>query len=130
MARNGLITRKSAHDMEVTTKRLVAALQARGISLVATVDHAKSAASAGLQLRPTTLLIFGNPKGGTPLMQAAQTAGIDLPLKALIWQDEKGAVNVSYNNPVWVAARHAAKAPQAVEGLSATLATLAEQAAN
>ena len=64
-------------------------------------------ASVGLPLRPTTLVVFGNPAAGTPLMQAEQTAGIDLPLKALVWQDAGGAVNLSYNDPAWIAARHA-----------------------
>jgi uncharacterized protein (DUF302 family) len=100
----GLITLHSAHDFATTLARLTAALEAKGIAVFARIDHAAGAARAGLSLRPTTLLIFGNPAAGTPLMQDAQTAGIDLPLKILVW--EADGVNLSYNDPAWIAARH------------------------
>ena len=102
----GLITRQSAHDFDVTLGRLSASLEAKGVTIFACVDHAAGAASVGLFLRPTTLLIFGNPAAGTPLMQAVQTSGIDLPLKILVWEDANGIVNLSYNDPSWIAARH------------------------
>jgi len=106
MAADGLISAKSSFGPEETLSRLEAAIKAKGLTVFARVDHAAGAAAVGLQLRPTEVVIFGNPKGGTPLMQAAQTAGIDLPLKALIWQDEAGATFLSYNDPVWIAKRH------------------------
>jgi len=130
MSDNGLVTLASAHDFATTLARLTAALTAKGITIFGQVDHAAGAAGVGLALRPTTLVMFGNPKGGTPLMQVAQTAGIDLPLKALVWQDEGGAVRLSYNDPAWIAARHGlgAAAQPAVAGLSAALAAFAGQA--
>ena len=127
---DGLITRDSAHDVPTTLARLNDALRAKGITVFATIDHGAGAAGAGLELRPTIVVIFGNPKAGTPPMQAGQTAGIDLPLKALIWEDEKGGTHFTYNDPVWIAARHGldSKAGQAVASLSGALAALAEAA--
>jgi len=127
---DGLITRDSAHDVPTTLARLNDALRAKGITVFATIDHGAGAAGAGRELRPTIVVIFGNPKAGTPLMQAGQTAGIDLPLKALIWEDEKGGAHLTYNDPVWIAARHGlgSKAGQAVASLSGALAALAEAA--
>ena len=130
MAENGLVTLPSPHDFGTTVARLVAVLEARGITIFARIDHSTGAADAGLALRPTTLLVFGNPAAGTPLMQAAQTAGIDLPLKALVWRDADGTVKLSYNDPAWVASRHAigdAVGP-AVAALRTGLEALARQA--
>jgi uncharacterized protein (DUF302 family) len=87
-------------------QRLEAAVKAKGMTVFAHVDHAAAAAEVGLNLRPTDLLIFGSPKGGTPLMQSTQTIGIDLPLKALVWQDDKGKTWLSYNDPAWLVQRH------------------------
>src|SRR5215469_7991618 len=106
MAADGLITIKSSHGPKETMERLEAAVKAKGLIIFARTDHAAGAAEVGLALRPTELLIFGNAKGGTPLMQSIQTIGIDLPLKALVWQDEAGATWVSYNDPAWLAKRH------------------------
>ena len=127
---NGLITLPSAHDFTTTLDRLVTALQTKGVMIFARVDHAAGAASVNMALRPTTLVIFGNPAAGTPLMQAAQTAGIDLPLKASAWQDADGSVKLSYNDPGWIAARHAlgGKASQAVTVISRVLETFARHA--
>ena len=127
---DGLVTLRSAHDFPTTLDRLLKALEAKGVTVFARIDHAAGAASVGLPLRPTTLVIFGNPAAGTPLMQAEQTAGIDLPLKALVWQDAGGAVNLSYNDPAWIAARHASGggAPPAVAALSGALKAFAAQA--
>lgn len=86
--------------------RLEAEVRARGMAVFARIDHAAGAAAVALPLRPTDLLIFGAAKGGTPLMQAAQTIGIDLPLKAVVWQDEDGTTFVSHNDPIWLAQRH------------------------
>lgn len=106
MAVNGLITIPSSYGPAETMNRLEAEVKARGMTIFARIDHAAGAEAVGLSLRPTELLIFGAAKGGTPLMQAAQTIGIDLPLKALVWQDESGATWLSYNDPAWLAKRH------------------------
>src|ERR1700737_1595901 len=106
MAADGLITIKSAFGPEATMKRLEAEVKARGLTVFARVDHAAGAAAVNLPLRPTDFLIFGNAKGGTPLMQSVQTIGIDLPLKVLVWQDESGTTWLSYNDPAFLAHRH------------------------
>jgi uncharacterized protein (DUF302 family) len=106
MAAEGLITVRSSHGPEVTMNRFEAEVRSRGMSVFAHIDHAAAAAAVGLSLRPTDLLIFGNANGGTPLMEAVQAIGIDLPLKALVWQDDSGATWLSYNDPSWLAQRH------------------------
>jgi uncharacterized protein (DUF302 family) len=103
----GLVTIESRHDAKETAERLLAEIEASGLALFARVDHAAGAAAAGLALRPTELFVFGNAKGGTPLMQCEQTSGIDLPLKVLVWQDADGRTWLSYNAPEWIAERHA-----------------------
>jgi uncharacterized protein (DUF302 family) len=106
LAPDGMVTLKSSYEPNETMSRLEAEVQAKGLTVFANIDHGAGAATAGLPLRPTRLLIFGNAKGGTPLMQLAQTIGIDLPLKALVWQDAEGATWLSYNAPGWIANRH------------------------
>jgi uncharacterized protein (DUF302 family) len=106
MPADGLITVQSNFGPDETTNKLEAAVKAKGMTIFAKIDHAAGAISVGLPLRPTTVVIFGNPKGGTLLMQSAQTSGIDLPLKALVWQDASGATWLSYNDPNWIAQRH------------------------
>jgi uncharacterized protein (DUF302 family) len=106
MAVDGLTTLPSSHGPKDTMDRLEAALKAKGMTIFARIDHAAGAAQVGLPLRPTELLIFGNARAGTPLMQAAQTIGIDLPLKALVWQDAAGKTLLSYNDPGGLAKRH------------------------
>ncbi|MBV8922597.1 DUF302 domain-containing protein [Bradyrhizobium sp.] len=106
MAAEGLITIRSAYGPEDTMNRFDAEVRAKGMTVFARIDHAAGAAAVGLPLRPTDLLIFGNAKGGTPLMQQVQTIGIDLPLKALVWQDASGTTWLSYNDPAWVVQRH------------------------
>src|SRR5262245_11435002 len=106
MSADGLITVSSASSPEETMKRLEAEVRAKGMMVFARIDHAAGATESGLPLRPTDLLIFGAAKGGTPLMQAAQTIGIDLPLKALVWQDEEGRTFLSYNDPAYLVRRH------------------------
>jgi uncharacterized protein (DUF302 family) len=106
MSADGLITVPSSVGPEETMNRLEAEVRARGMTIFAHVDHAAGAAAVGLPLRPTNLLIFGAAKGGTPLMQAVQTIGIDLPLKALVWQDEAGKTFLSYNDPAYLTRRH------------------------
>jgi uncharacterized protein (DUF302 family) len=130
MADNGLITLPSTHDFETTLGRLLAALADKSITVFARVDHAAGAKDVGLRLRPTTLIVFGNPLAGTPLMEAAQIAGIDLPLKALVWEDADGTVKLSYNDPRWIAARHdlGDVAAKSVAGMTVLLAALAQRA--
>jgi uncharacterized protein (DUF302 family) len=110
LAGNGLITVKSNHDVEKTADRLENVLKAKGMTVFARINHAEGARKVGKQLRPTQLVIFGNPKVGTPLMQCGQSIAIDLPQKALIWEDEKGQVWLSYNDPDYLAERHAINA--------------------
>jgi uncharacterized protein (DUF302 family) len=102
----GLIHLMSKHSVEETLQRLHSLLQEKNIKVFALIDHSGEAEKAGLTMRPTKLLIFGNPKGGTPLMQVAPTAAIDLPLKALIWEDADGRVQLSYNDPAYLQRRH------------------------
>jgi uncharacterized protein (DUF302 family) len=127
---DGLITVPSSHPAGPTLDRLAAAVAVAGLQVFARIDHAAGAADAGLDLRPTQLLVFGQARGGTPLMQQAQTAGIDLPLKALAWTDADGQTWLSYNDPAWIAHRHqlgAASTP-VVQALTGALARLAAAA--
>jgi uncharacterized protein (DUF302 family) len=101
----GIITKQSNYSVPETLHRLEAILTAKGIKIFALVDHSGEAEKAGLKMPPTQLLIFGNPKGGTPVMLAAPTAAIDLPLKALAWQDVNGQVWLSYNDPAYIQRR-------------------------
>jgi uncharacterized protein (DUF302 family) len=129
MAVQGLTTIKSSHAPRETMDRLEAAVTAKGLTVFARIDHAEGASAVGLSLRPTEVLIFGNAKGGTPLMQAVQTVGIDLPLKALVWQDAAGETWLSWNDPAWLAARHGVSGAEAVVGkLSAVLDDVAKTA--
>jgi uncharacterized protein (DUF302 family) len=130
MAAEGLITIPSRYGPVETMNRLAAEVKGKGLTEFAHIDHAAGATAAGLGLNPTDLLIFGNAKGGTPLMQAVQTIGIDLPLKILVWQDTGGQTWLSYNDPHWLAKRHGieAAAVTAVNGLATALASLAKAA--
>jgi uncharacterized protein (DUF302 family) len=124
---NGLITVASRFSVGETLDRLTAAIISAGMLVFARINHAGNAEEVGLELRPTELLIFGHPKGGTPLMQDKQTAGIDLPVKALAGEDEEGRVWLTYNEAAWLATRHAlgASSKNAIEAIEAGLATLA-----
>ncbi len=113
-AAQNLVTKRSPHEFNQTVERVEAAIKARGATLVAKVDHAAAARANALTLRPTTVLIFGNPKLGTPLMQNRQATGLDLPLRMLVWQDEGGAVQVSYWPPAAIGAMHGVKDGDAV----------------
>jgi uncharacterized protein (DUF302 family) len=121
MTIDGLIACVSKFGPKETMDRLAAAVTSRGISIMGRIDHTAAAAVVGMELRPTEVLIFGNPQAGTPLMQAVQTIGIDLPLKALVWQDEAGITWLAYNDPRWLAQRHGADA-----GLDRTLHAMAD----
>lgn len=105
-ADNGLVRVKSAHDVKATADKLETVLKSKGMNVFGRVNHAAGAEKAGLSLRPTEVVIFGNPKVGTPLMNCAQSVAIDLPQKALVWQDEAGQVWLAYNDPAHLASRH------------------------
>jgi uncharacterized protein (DUF302 family) len=106
MAEDGLITVASNAPVGETIHRLVETVTAAGMRVFARIDHAAGAAEVGMQLRPTEVVLFGHPRGGTPLMQDRQTVGIDLPLKALAWEDEDGRVWLTVNDPQWLVRRH------------------------
>jgi uncharacterized protein (DUF302 family) len=108
-ADNGIISIKSSHDVKTTVDRLENILREKGMTVFIRINHAEGAQKVGKKLRPTELIIFGNPKVGTPLMQCGQSVAIDLPQKALIWQDEAGQVWLSYNGPKYLASRHSIK---------------------
>jgi uncharacterized protein (DUF302 family) len=131
MAVDGLTTIRSSHAPKDTMDRLEAEVKAKGLTVFARIDHAAGAAAVGLSLRPTELLIFGNAKGGTPLMQSKQTVGIDLPLKVLVWQDGSGGTWLSYIDPGWIAKRHGVghEADAAVNAMAAALDALTKAAA-
>ena len=102
----GIIDRPSNHSVEQTVDRLKNILQSKGVTLFALVDHSGEAEKAGMKMRPTKLLIFGSPKAGTPLMFAAPSIAIDLPLKILVWEDSQGKSWISYNSPDYLKERH------------------------
>jgi uncharacterized protein (DUF302 family)/uncharacterized membrane protein YidH (DUF202 family) len=106
MADSGIINNASNHSVDETVEKLKGILQAKGVTLFALVDHSGEAEKVGMKMRPTKLLIFGNPKGGTPVMLATPSAAIDLPLKILVWEDAQGKVWASYNSPTYLQQRH------------------------
>jgi uncharacterized protein (DUF302 family) len=116
----------SNHSVDQTVEKLKGILQAKGVTLFALVDHSGEAEKVGMTMRPTKLLIFGNPKGGTPLMVAAPSIAIDLPLKILVAEDDKGKVWISYNSPEYLAERH--DLPKDLVQNIAVVKTLAEKA--
>ena len=126
----GLTSIQSSFGPKETMDRLETEIRAQGMQVFAQIDHAAGAADAGLTLAPTELIIFGNARGGTPLMQSAQTVGIDLPLKALVWEDTAGETWISYNEPSWIAQRHSvANAEPVVSKMAAALSAMSKAAA-
>jgi len=125
---DGLVMVPSPRSVAETIDRLDSIVKQRGLTVFARIDHAAGATKVGKSLRPTELLIFGSPQGGTPLMECAQSVGIDLPLKALAWQDDKAQVWLGYNDPAYLAQRHGATSCPAVESLRKALASLADAA--
>ena len=125
--KKGIIDKPSKHSVDQTVENLKNLLQSKGIKLFAVVDHSGEAEKVGIKMRPTKLLIFGSPKAGTPLMLAAPSVAIDLPLKILVWQDDQGTVWVSFNSPEYLKERHGL--PQAVLQNISVIETLAMQAA-
>jgi uncharacterized protein (DUF302 family) len=105
-SQNGLVQVASRYSVDETVKRLRAAFASKGLQMFAVVDHSGEAEKVGLKMRPTTVLIFGSPKAGTPLMEAAPSLAIDLPLKALVAEDAAGTVSVTYNDPEYLRERH------------------------
>ncbi|GAL11764.1 putative exported protein [Vibrio astriarenae] len=128
-ASNGLIKLKSQYDVETTVERLENALVEKGMMLLTRINHAQAAKDVSIKLRPTQLLIFGNPAVGSKLMQCSQTSGIDLPLKALITEDEQGQVWFTYNDPSYIATRHQAEGcDKLVENMGKAMAGFARAA--
>ena len=126
---DGLTSIRSGFGPKETMDRLEAEIRAQGMTVFARIDHATAAAETGLKLRPTELIIFGNARGGTPLMQSMQTVGIDLPLKALVWEDASGTTWLSYNEPSWIAQRHGVtNIEPVVSKMSAALSAMARKA--
>src|SRR6266404_3086990 len=129
MTWKGLLSIRRVFGPKETMNRLEAEIRAQGMTVFARIDHARGAAEAGLELRPTEVIIFGNARGGTPLMQSVQTIGIDLPLKALVWEDASGTTWLSYNEPSWIAQRHGVpNAEPVVSKMSAALSAMSRKA--
>src|SRR6476646_5242122 len=127
----GLTTVPSNFGPKETMDRLETEIRTKGLEVFARIDHAAGAAEVGLNLRPTELIIFGNARAGTPLMQSVQTVGIDLPLKVLVWEDAGSKTWLSYNEPSWIARRHGVpNAEQVVSKLGAALNTIVRAAAD
>jgi uncharacterized protein (DUF302 family) len=124
---SGIVNRQSKHTVDGTVKKLEGILEIKGVKLFALVDHSGEAEKAGLHMRPTKLLIFGNPKAGTPLMIASPSVAIDLPLKLLVWEDGESKVWISYNSPAYLQARHSL--PPELVGNIAVVEALAAAAA-
>jgi len=129
IAADGLITVKSSNDVDTTVNKLVNILESKGMNVFGRVNHAEGAMKADLKLRPTQLVIFGNPKIGTPLMQCSQSIAIDLPQKMLAWEAEDGTVYLSYNDPSYLKDRHSTEGCDAVfEKVSGALSNFAKAA--
>jgi uncharacterized protein (DUF302 family) len=126
VAGNGIISRPSNHSVDETVERLKGILLSKKITLFALIDHSGEAEKAGIAMRPTKLLIFGNPKAGTPLMLAAPSTAIDLPLKILVWEDSGGRILISYNSPTYLQERHGL--PQELLPVIASVEALATMA--
>jgi len=127
-AADGLVVIRSPHSARETMNRLEAIVKDKGLNVFARIDHAAGAAKVGKTLRPTELLIFGNPQGGTPFMECAQTVGIDLPLKALVWEDASAQVWLGYNDAGFIARRHEVSACAAAASLARAVAAMADAA--
>ena len=129
-ADNGIISIKSSHDVKTTVDRLENILREKGMTVFIRINHAEAAQKIGKKLRQTELIIFGNPKVGTPLMQCGQSVALDLPQKALIWQDEAGQVWLSYNDPKYLASRHRIEeCAEVISKIEKALGTFARMAA-
>jgi uncharacterized protein (DUF302 family) len=127
-AADGLIAMRSPYSEGETMDRFVTVARNAGMNIFARIDHAAGAQQVGQSLRPTEVLIFGNPKAGTPLLECSQTAGIDLPMKLLVWTDESNQVWIGYNDPAWIGRRHGVESCPAISTLSQALGKMVESA--
>lgn len=127
MTADGLKVSRSRHGPQETLDRLEVAVARYGLAVVARIDHGAAADKVGLHLRPTVVVIFGNPRGGTPLMQAVPTIAIDLPLKAVVWQDEAGTTWLGYNDPAWILRRHGMANDGSIDPMIEALAAIASE---
>ena len=128
-AQDGVLSLESPHDVATTMDKLTAALESKGMTVFGRVNHAQNAQNAELSLRPTEVLIFGNPKIGTPLMNCAQNVALDLPQKMLAWQDEAGQTHLGWNDPMYLKARHAIEGcDEVLEKVSGALKNFAKAA--
>lgn len=125
---HGLVVKQSAHNVATTLDRLEKIVAAKGIKVVARINHGAAANNAGVKLRPTELLVFGNPKLGSPLMAQNQTIGIDLPMKVLAWEDEKGQTWIAYNDPAYFYGRHGVKNEEIQKKMTGALGKLTDKA--
>jgi len=127
-AADGLVSLKSPHSAKDTMNRLEEIVKQRGLKVFARIDHAAGAAKIGKSLRATEVIIFGNPQGGTPFMECTQSVGIDLPLKALVWEDASSQVWLGYNDPAYLGRRHGVQQCPVIKNLRKALASIAEAA--
>jgi uncharacterized protein (DUF302 family) len=127
IANNGIVNELSNHSVDQTVKKLQSLLEAKGVTLFALIDHSGEAEKTGMKMPPTKLLIFGNPKAGTPLMVSAPSSALDLPLKILVWEDDEGKVWITYNSPDYLQQRH--QFPQELVQNIAIVETLAAKSA-
>ncbi len=126
---DGMVTTQSNHSVAMTADKLVSTLKSKGMTVMNRINHTEGASKVGLELRPTEVVIFGNPKVGTPLMQCAQSVAIDLPQKALIWEDSEGTVWLGYNDPEYLKQRHSIEGcEQVIEKIEGALAGFAKAA--
>jgi len=125
-AAEGMVVAKSPYSAKETMDRLEAVIKQRGMNVFLRLDHAAGAKKIGKSLRPTELIIFGNPQGGTPFMECAQSVGIDLPLKALVWEDMSSQVWIGYNDPDYIGQRHSVGTCSVIEGLRNALASIVD----
>ena len=128
LSADGLVAVKSPHSPKDTMDRIEMVVKQKGMTVFAKIDHAAGAVKIGKTIRPTEVLIFGNPQGGTPFIECSQTVGIDLPLKALVWEDASGQVWLGYNDPVFLATRHGASQCPAAQNIKKALAEIAKEA--
>lgn len=131
VAVDGMVSKKSSHSVQASLDKLEAMVKKKGFTVFARIDHAKGASKVGKSLRPTQVLIFGNPKVGTALMSSQQSAGLDLPIRVLAWEDASGQVWIGYNEPSWLTERHAIDdRAKVVSNMTAALKKLTDAAAN
>jgi uncharacterized protein (DUF302 family) len=128
LSADGLVAVKSPHSSKDTMDRIEMVVKQKGMTIFAKIDHAAGAAKVGKTLRPTEVLIFGNPQGGTPFIECNQTVGIDLPLKALVWEDSSGQVWLGYNDPLYLASRHGVSQCPAAQNMQKALAEIVKEA--